>query len=72
MKYISEEKLREIFRSLYWSKGTEEELMNALLEEFQELSELSEDKGEYKDQKKHMRQDILNDIINHLECGYKN
>ena len=58
--------------SLYWSKGTEEELMNALLEEFQELSELSEDKGEYKDQKKHMRQDILNDLLYHLECGYKN
>ena len=39
MKYISEERLREKFRSLYWSNGTEEELLKALINECKELNQ---------------------------------
>lgn len=39
MKYISEERLMEKFRSLYWSNGTEEELLKALINECKELNQ---------------------------------
>ncbi len=38
MKGITEERLRYIFRSLYWNKGTEEELLGALINECTELN----------------------------------
>lgn len=51
MKYISEERLREKFRSLYWSNGTEEELLKALINECKELNQWQTIESDPKDRR---------------------